>query len=105
MTTHHDPVSRRNFLAFVAASPLVAAAGFDRSTFVRLLQQEPDLISAASEALNAFDFEPVAKKKLPPAHWGYLATGTDDDGTIRANREGFSRWDLRVRRLIDVSKV
>jgi isopentenyl diphosphate isomerase/L-lactate dehydrogenase-like FMN-dependent dehydrogenase len=42
---------------------------------------------------------------LPPAHWGYLATGTDDDGTIRANREGFARWDLRMRRLIDVKKV
>src|SRR5437016_1328700 len=105
MAIHDDSVSRRNFLAFVAASPLFAAAGFDRSTIHRLIQQEPDLISAASEALNVFDFEPVAKKKLPPAHWGYLATGSDDDGTIRANREGFTRWDLRVRRLIDVSKI
>jgi isopentenyl diphosphate isomerase/L-lactate dehydrogenase-like FMN-dependent dehydrogenase len=114
--------SRRDFLTFLAGSPLFAAAGFDlrsigrlmrgttrdQSTALDLLQQavqEPDLISAASEALDVFDFEPVARKKLPPAHWGYLATGTDDDGTIRANREGFARWDLRPRRLVDVSKV
>jgi len=47
----------------------------------------------------------VARKKLPPAHWGYLATGTDDDATIRANRDGFTRYSMRVRRLVDVSRV
>ena len=32
-------------------------------------------------------------------------TGSDDDATIRANREGFNRYELRVRRLVDVSRV
>ena len=41
------------------------------------------------EALDVFDFEPVARKNLPPAHFGYLATGSDDEVTLRANREGF----------------
>lgn len=80
----------------------------DRRRALELIQQqtqEPTLIASASEALNVFDFEPVARKKLPPAHWGYLATGTDDDETIRANREGFTRWDLHPRRLVDVSRV
>ena len=80
----------------------------DRRRALELIQQqtqEPTLIGSASEALNVFDFEPVARKKLPPAHWGYLATGTDDDETIRANREGFTRWDLHPRRLVDVSHV
>ena len=80
----------------------------DRRRALELIQQqtqEPTLIGSASEALNVFDFEPVARKKLPPAHWGYLATGTDDDETIRANREGFTRWDLHPRRLVDVSRV
>src|SRR6185436_10789570 len=72
---------------------------------VQQATQEPDLITAASEALNVFDFEPVAKRKVPVAHWGYLMTGSDDDGTIRANREGFNRWALRPRRLVDVSKI
>ena len=80
----------------------------DRRRALELIQQqtqEPTLIGSASEALNVFDFEPVARKKLPPAHWGYLATGTDDDETIRANREGFTRWDLHPRRLVDVSHI
>jgi isopentenyl diphosphate isomerase/L-lactate dehydrogenase-like FMN-dependent dehydrogenase len=70
-----------------------------------LLEQEPPLIPTARHALNVFDFEPVAKKKLPPAHWAYLATGSDDDGTIRANREGFNCYEIRVRRLVDVSRI
>jgi isopentenyl diphosphate isomerase/L-lactate dehydrogenase-like FMN-dependent dehydrogenase len=34
-----------------------------------------------------------------------MATGVDDDGTLRANREGFKKLQLRPRRLVDVSKV
>jgi len=118
----HDPYSRRRFLGFLAGSPLFAAVGADLDSLNRLVNgsvrdqttafdffqsaaQDPVLIGAASEALNVFDFEPVAKKKIPVAHWGYLMTGSDDDGTIRANREGFDHYQLRVRRLIDVSKV
>jgi len=51
------------------------------------------------------DFEPAARKALPPAHFGYLATGVDDDGTVRANREGYSRIQIRARRLIDVENL
>jgi isopentenyl diphosphate isomerase/L-lactate dehydrogenase-like FMN-dependent dehydrogenase len=122
MSTSDDPLSRRRFLRFAAGSPLLAAAGIDlgalstlfagapgdRAKGLALLQQatqEPELIASAADALDVFDFEPVAKKKIPPAHWGYLATGTDDDATIRANREGYAHWDLRARRLVDVSKV
>jgi isopentenyl diphosphate isomerase/L-lactate dehydrogenase-like FMN-dependent dehydrogenase len=120
--TNQDPTSRRRFLSFLAASPLVAAGGVDleslaaliggtrhdQSHALSLLQQaaqEPAVIGAASEALNVFDFEPAAKAKIPVAHWGYLMTGTDDDATIRANREGFTRYDLRVRRLVDVGAI
>jgi isopentenyl diphosphate isomerase/L-lactate dehydrogenase-like FMN-dependent dehydrogenase len=49
------------------------------------------------------DFEPAARKVLPPAHFGYLATGVDDDVTLAANREGFKRFQLRPRRMVDVS--
>jgi isopentenyl diphosphate isomerase/L-lactate dehydrogenase-like FMN-dependent dehydrogenase len=117
-----DHVSRRRFLQFAAGSPLLAVAGVnvnrltkllggdarDRAKGLALLQQatqEPELIASAADALDVFDFEPVAKKKIPPAHWGYLMTGTDDDATIRANREGYAHWDLRARRLVDVSKI
>ena len=113
-----DP-SRRHFLTFLAGSPLLAAAGLDESVFTRLLHasdgprtrlddsalQLAQQIRTAGEAFDVFDFEPVAKQNIPVAHWGYLATGTDDDGTIQANRQGFDRWAMRPRRLIDVSRL
>jgi isopentenyl diphosphate isomerase/L-lactate dehydrogenase-like FMN-dependent dehydrogenase len=63
------------------------------------------LISDPGQALNVFDFEPVMKKNVPPAHFGYAATGLDDETTLRANRLGFLKFQLRPRRLIDVSKI
>ena len=63
------------------------------------------LITNPKEALNVFDFEPVMAKNVPPAHFGYMASGIDDETTLRANREGFQKFVLRPRRLVDVSKV
>ena len=63
------------------------------------------LISDPKEALDVFDFEPVARKNLPPAHFGYMVTGIDDEVTLRANREGFLKFQLRPRRLVDVSMI
>ena len=120
--TDTTAASRRNFLGFLAGSPILMAAGLDshvlkdltgssaRRTAAALAEaqravQDASLISKASQALNVFDFEPVAKKNIPVAHWAYMATGTDDDGTIKANREGFDRWSLKPRRLVDVSKI
>ena len=34
-----------------------------------------------------------------------MASGIDDEVTLRANREGFLKFQLRPRRLVDVSKV
>lgn len=100
---NHTP-SRRALLRFLAASPLLAGLELERAW----RQQGPgqsDLIATARDALDVFDFEPVARKNLSPAHLGYLDTGTDDDGTVRANREGFARYELRVRRLVDISRI
>ncbi|HUJ51695.1 MAG TPA: alpha-hydroxy acid oxidase [Bryobacteraceae bacterium] len=85
---------RRRFLRFLAASPLAA----------RAWAQDPVLpITKAKEALDIMDFEPLARKALPPAHWGYMATGVDDDKTLRMNREAFDHYQLRARRLVDVT--
>jgi isopentenyl diphosphate isomerase/L-lactate dehydrogenase-like FMN-dependent dehydrogenase len=64
-----------------------------------------NLIIDPKEALDVFDFEPVAKKKLPPAHFGYMVTGIDDEVTLRANREGLLKFQLRPRRLVDISTI
>ncbi len=69
------------------------------------IAQGEDLITSPEQALNVMEFEAVARKKLPPAHFGYLATGVDDDATLRANREGFARLQIRARRLVDVQKI
>jgi isopentenyl diphosphate isomerase/L-lactate dehydrogenase-like FMN-dependent dehydrogenase len=63
------------------------------------------LIADPTQALNVFDFEPVMKANVPPAHFGYMATGVDDELTLRANRDGFQKFELRPRRLVDVSKI
>ncbi len=95
---------RRAFLRFLAASPLLALIDAPSSWFAALAQ-EPNPIKTAADALEVFDFEAIARRTLVPAHLGYLQTGTDDDGTVRANREGFDRYQLRVRRLIDTSRI
>jgi isopentenyl diphosphate isomerase/L-lactate dehydrogenase-like FMN-dependent dehydrogenase len=75
---------RREFLRFIAASPLFA--------------QQPSL----KEPLNVMDFEALARKALPPAHWGYLATGVNDDLTLRRNREAMDHYQLRARQLAGI---
>jgi 4-hydroxymandelate oxidase len=99
--------SRRSFLQFLAASPLFAgpsapALAQNMSAPSRLSdpvvwapRDLDNLISDPKEALDVFDFEPVAKRDLPPAHFGYMVTGIDDEVTLRANREGFSKYHLR----------
>ena len=118
MPTEFDrAASRRKFLQFVAAS---TALGYtDARAFAETLMPKsklPDpmiwapldannLIKNPKEAINVFDFEPVMRQKVPPAHFGYMASGIDDEVTLRANREGFLKFQLRPRRLVDVSKV
>jgi isopentenyl diphosphate isomerase/L-lactate dehydrogenase-like FMN-dependent dehydrogenase len=107
---------RRRFLQFLAGSPLAAAApaNFAQTLLPGTREADPrmwapydpnHLIKDPKEAINVFDFEPVARQKIPPAHFGYMASGIDDEVTLRANREDFLKLQLRPRRLVDVSKV
>src|SRR3954454_18295613 len=91
--------NRRRFLQYLLASPLLAAGQQGGQA------PESDVITSVTDAINVLEFEAVARKKLPPAHYGYLATGVEDDDTLRANRSGFQRFYLRPRRLIDIRKV
>ena len=69
------------------------------------LQEDDGIIQSLDEALEVMDFEPLAKKMMLPEHWAYLATGVDDDKTLRWNHEAFSNYSLRMRRLVDFSKL
>lgn len=106
--------NRRQFLKFLAGSPVLASMGWH----AWLAANSPAAIHAAEVAaaldkiitspdlaLNVFDFEAAAQAALPPAHWGYLATGVVDDGTLQANRKAFSKYHVRPRRLIDVRNI
>ncbi len=96
--------SRRAFLSFLASSPAFLGA---RNAMGQLLEEAyaPEAVSRASDAINVFDFHEVAKRVLMPGHYTYMALGTDDGGTLRANRAGFDKFQLRMRRLVDVSNV
>ena len=96
----HDE-TRRQFLKYLAASPALAYAQSTR----RYAGLGDGLISSPEHAINVFDFESVAESVLPSAHWGYLKTSIDDDATLRQNREGFTYYQLRPRRLIDVRHI
>ena len=123
MESNEDNIkARRKFLGFLAASPLLISGGLIHGPFAKMLALHPaddkgahealegiavgeNLITSPDQAFDVMDFEPVARKVLPPAHFGYLATGVDDDATVRANREGFSHLEIRSHRMIDVSKI
>jgi isopentenyl diphosphate isomerase/L-lactate dehydrogenase-like FMN-dependent dehydrogenase len=62
-------------------------------------------VSSPEDALDVFDFQRVAEQVLPPAHYGYLATGTDGDGTLHANRKAFEKLYLRALRMVDTSSI
>ena len=107
-------VYRRRFLQFLAASPLFAGSALAEGPSPGTRLADPlmwapfradALIKSPKEAINVFDFEPVCRANVPPAHFGYMASGIDDEVTLRANREGFAKFQLRPRRLVDVSKV
>jgi isopentenyl diphosphate isomerase/L-lactate dehydrogenase-like FMN-dependent dehydrogenase len=100
---------RRRLLQWLAASPLLPAgfanAAPDIPSKLAELEAAADLIAKPEDAINVFDFEPVFRKNVPPAHAGYMYSGIDAEVTLKANRAAFDKYYLRPRRLNDVSKV
>ncbi len=109
---------RRAFLSFLAASPVLAYAGFS-SRWVDDVMAEPlppqgtaalgaqndAVIKSVKEALNVFDFDAAARTKLSTAHYTFITDGSFNNETLRANREGFNKYGLRMRRLTGITKV
>jgi 4-hydroxymandelate oxidase len=110
--------ARRKFIKFLAASPAIASLGGVAAFLANsgIEAQEPfppaptsagdsDVITDPAQALDVFDFEEPAHRRVSQGHWTYMASGVDADATLRANREGFTHVGLRPRRLVDTSKL
>src|ERR1700722_4713838 len=117
-TSTFTSTARREFLKFLAASPYVTALGgvaaflkqnaLAQATDQTGAQNRPttsDVIATPGDALNIFDFEEAAHRKVRSSHWAFMVSGVDDDATLRANREGYQHVQLRPRRLRDATKV
>jgi len=122
-------IARRKLLRYLAASPLVVtpavassvaallasapgkslAQSYDALRGANVATGSDGIITAPHEALNVFEFEPAAKKALfaqgAPTHWGYLESGVDGDVTRDLNHTAYSKYNIRVQRLIDARKV
>ncbi len=91
---------KREFLKFLAGSPLLTSF----SSFAQVIEETlGERLTNPDQVINVFEMEAVAREKVPPAHFGYLVSGVDSDTTLRANREGYSRFQIMPRRLVDVS--
>jgi isopentenyl diphosphate isomerase/L-lactate dehydrogenase-like FMN-dependent dehydrogenase len=100
-------IDRRRLLRFLAESPLiVSAAGLAAWWPVgAAAYPERAVPASAREALDVFQIRAVAMQTLDPAAWHFVANGADDGKTMDANRAAFDDWQIRVRRLVDVSKI
>ena len=70
--------TRRAFLRYLASSPLLlpfGAAACRSDGGKGPLETTDGLMPSPADALNVFDFRHIAERTLPPAHYGYLATG------------------------------
>jgi len=91
---------RREFLKFLAGSPLLTSY----SAFSQEVEETlGEKLTNPDQVINVFEMEAIAREKVPPAHFGYLISGVDSDTTLRANREGYTRFQIHPRRLVDVS--
>ena len=104
---HEDSPSRtrRRILGGLAAAPALLAMprlGLSQAAAEPHAGEAPVTVD---QVLNVADFEALARAKLPPAHFGYVATGVDDDRTVFLNHEAYSHIEIRSRRFVDVSKL
>ncbi|MHC4992656.1 MAG: alpha-hydroxy acid oxidase [Planctomycetota bacterium] len=95
-------LARRQFLRFVACSPLAAAA-WPLTGCASTAPRDSDHDALAPK--NVFDFETLARERLGEDAYGYAVGGADDELTLQANREAFRLVQIRARRLVDVSAI
>jgi 4-hydroxymandelate oxidase len=102
-------LTRRLFIGGLATVPVwssrVLADGNETPTVSSQFRRAAPPITSADQVYNVMEFEPLARNALPPAHFGYIATGADDDRTVVRNHEAFSDYEIRARRFNDLSHL
>jgi 4-hydroxymandelate oxidase len=62
-------------------------------------------VTTTPQPINLFEFEDVAKERLPKEEYDYIAGGATDEISIDRNRRAYASWAFRPRVLRDVSKI
>lgn len=106
----HRPhaLSRRCFVGGLATLPALwcsALAGEVPPSPAQLFHRDPPPPNSAADVLDVMSFEPLARAALPPAHFGFLATGMDDDRTVAWNHDAFAHYQIRAQRFADLSHL
>lgn len=101
----NERLSRRTFIGGCAILPALWAPALaeDLIPASRAFTKAPPPITAADQVASVMEFEALARDVLPPAHYGYLATGADDDRTVALNHAAFSHYAIRTYRFNDLS--
>jgi 4-hydroxymandelate oxidase len=97
--------TRRLLLGSLASVPALLGLPRRSAGFAFSASSTAPAALTVDQVLNVADFEALARAKLPPAHYGYLATGVDDDRTVSLNHEAYSHIQIRSRRFFDVSQL
>ena len=98
MHSRNTDRSRRALLGGLLALPASALVP-------RLVRAQDKSVPKLEQLLSVEEFEAAARAVLPPAHYGYLATGVDDNRTVTWNHEAYGQLEISVRRFTDVSRL
>lgn len=100
-------LTRRLFIGGLASVPVWSSRVLadETSTVSSQFRRAPPPVTSADQVVNVMEFEPLARDALPPAHFGYITTGADDDRTVVRNHEAFSQYEIRARRFNDLSHL
>ncbi|MEA1882136.1 MAG: alpha-hydroxy acid oxidase [Candidatus Marinimicrobia bacterium] len=94
-------VARREFLAWVGASSLLAFTGCN----VHIETNAKRMINKADKAKNVFDLAEVAEHRMGEESFSYLEGGADDLLTVQTNMDAYKKLEIRARRLVDVQNI
>src|SRR5208282_1644775 len=105
--SRRSSLTRRAFIGGLTAMPAIwsRAVADEPRPATHLHRRAPPAATSADQVLNVQDFEPLARAALPPAHFGYIATGADDDRTVALNHDAFSHYEIRAHRFSDLTHL